>query len=129
MRSSYLHTIKKMKHAGGRPKGSTKYKPILAEKLNAYVDGCYEQRRIPWIERFCYNNKISRRSFYYWVKQNEDLKAARDELMSLQELMLLQIGTSGQGNIRTIIFLLKKNHGYRETKPSLQKQETNVIFC
>lgn len=118
-----------MKHAGGRPKGSTKYNPILAEKLNAYVDGCYEQHRIPWIEMFCYNNKISRRSFYYWTKQNKELSAARDELMSIQELMLLQLGTLGQGNVRSIIFLLKRNHGYREAKYSPPKRETNIIFC
>lgn len=118
-----------MKHAGGRPKGSTKYNPSLAEKLNTYVDGCYEQHRIPWIEKFCYNNKISRRSFYYWTKQNEELNIARDELMSVQELMLLRLGTSGQGNVRSIIFLLKRNHGYKEAKPSQEKQGISAIFC
>lgn len=118
-----------MKHAGGRPKGSTKYNPILVKKLSAYVAGCYEEHRIPWIERFCYNNKISRRSFYYWAKEHEDLNAARDELMSIQELMLLKLGTSGQGNVRSIIFLLKRNHGHRVAKYSLPKQETHVMFC
>lgn len=110
-----------MRHAGGRPKGSTKYRPILAEKLNAYVDECYEKHRIPWIEWFCIQNKVSKRTFYHWAKQNEDLNYAREMLMTVQELALLQLCISGQGNTRAVIHLLKRTHGYREARPQQPK--------
>jgi len=118
-----------MKHAGGRSKGSTMYESILAERLNTYVDEYYEKHHIPWVEKFCYKNRVSRRTFYYWAKQNEDLDLARDRLMSIQELMLVQLAVSGQGNTRSIIFLLKRNHGYREAKPSQQTRGIEAIFC
>lgn len=118
-----------MKHAGGRPKGSTKYTPLIAEKLNEYVDDCYNNHRIPWIEWFCAKNNIRRRTFYHWVKNNEDLEYARDHLMGVQELALLKLGVSGQGNVRGVIYLLQRNHGYRIPKPEQKKQETTVIFC
>lgn len=118
-----------MKHAGGRPKGSTKYKPILADKLDAYVDECYKKRRIPWIEWFCIRNNLSKRTFYHWARYNDDLNDARDNLMMVQRLMLMKLVVSRQGYTRGIIFLLKRNHGFREAKPSQEKQGINVVFC
>ncbi|OGK49794.1 hypothetical protein A3A56_03865 [Candidatus Roizmanbacteria bacterium RIFCSPLOWO2_01_FULL_40_32] len=118
-----------MKHAGGRPIGSTKYNPLLSEKLEAYIDDCREKRIIPWIEEFCSNNRVSRRTFYYWVKKYDELRFSRDRLMDMQRLILIQLGLSMKGNSRIIIFILKRNHGMRETKPAPPRQETTVMFC
>lgn len=118
-----------MKHAGGRPKGSTKYDPTLVEKLDAYVDDCYKNHRIPWVERFCLQNDIRQRTFYHWAKNNEDLGEARQELMEVQKLQLMKLALSGKGNVRMIIYLLKRNHGMKEAKPSKTTiRENEAIF-
>src|SRR3989344_2561745 len=118
-----------MKHAGGRPIGSTKYNPLLSEKLEAYIDDCRKKRRIPWIEEFCSDNRVSRRTFYYWVKKYDELRFSRDRLMGMQRLILMQLGLSMKGNSRIIIYILKRNHGIRITKPEQSKQGINAIFC
>lgn len=117
-----------MKHAGGRPKGSTKYNPRLADKLEAYIDDCRSRRLIPWIQEFCLKNNHSRRTFYHWTKKHKELDEARDHLMGMQKLTLKKFGLSGKGNVRTIIYLLRRNHGMREAKPETHRPGIKAVF-
>lgn len=106
----------------GRP---STYTQDIANNLTDYVNETIGKKRIPFIQEFCYKNKIHRKTFYRWLSAKDEdgtgllypeLDDAYDELMAMQEMMLIELGIAGKASAATCIFLLKTKHGHVETE-------------
>lgn len=102
----------------GRP---TKYGPQVVEKANEYYERCLGAAKdsmdlIPFIEQLAVELDVDGDTVWEWDKQHPEFSEAIKKIKSLQKLRLQQ-RSLGTVNPTGAIFLLKANHGLKDSTP------------
>jgi len=108
------------KHPGGRP---TKYIPkVIFSKIEEYFKTVgREQTSLPTIEGLALYLEVTRETIYQWAKIYPKFSDTLKKIMDKQKQQLIDDGMYGgkEINAAMAIFLLKVNHGMKESPDSL----------
>lgn len=100
----------------GRP---TKYKPEIFDKIKEYLSMCgRQQQSLPTIEGLANYLDITSETIRQWAKKYKDFSLTIKKLADKQKQQLIDDGMYGgkEINAAMAIFLLKVNHGMKDTK-------------
>lgn len=92
----------------GRP---TKFKKKYIKEANQYID----DSTIPYIEELALLFDVDDTTLLAWADRNEQFLATIKKLRTKQRFKLQKMGMSRKINTAMSIFLLKANHGLKET--------------
>lgn len=118
------------KHAGGRP---TKYSPDVFMKIEKYLQTCgRENTQLPTVEGLADYLDITSETIRDWAKTYPEFSLTIKKLADKQKEQLMNDGMYGgkEVNAAMAIFLLKVNHGMKDTAPIqiLNQGEMDVKF-
>lgn len=109
-------------------KNAAKFKPAkVAEAIDTYTKACYKNDIIPYQEKIQYefesgmldDKKIKFPKGTYlsdFARKHTIVSEALGRLKTVQKLMLLQTGLSGESNSTIVKLILSANHGMSETQ-------------
>ncbi|MHA1304799.1 MAG: terminase small subunit [Candidatus Heimdallarchaeaceae archaeon] len=110
------------KHPGGRP---TKYIPDkIYPLIEEYFESCSrEQTQLPTIEGLALKLEVNTETLYEWQKVHPEFSNTLKKILAKQKAQLMNDGMYGgkEVNAAMAIFLLKANHGLKDT-PSIIQQ-------
>lgn len=109
----------------GRP---TKYGNTHLIAAQSYVEKCYKNSNMPYIEEIALLLNVDDDTLVEWAKQHDEFSATLKRLKMLQKLYLKQGALEKRLQPHIAVFLLKANHGLNEKEPSYgEPMQVNVI--
>lgn len=118
------------KHPGGRP---TKYNPQIVQKVDEYLASVgHEQAELPTIEGLAHYLDVDTDTISTWVEARDEhgnlthpeFSVAIKKVKERQKTQLINDGMYGgkEVNAAMAIFLLKANHGMKDSSPQVLVQ-------
>lgn len=115
------------KGPGGRP---TKYIPeTIYPKIEEYITSCgKEQTSLPTVEGLAIALDVNPDTLFTWAKLYPEFSESIKKILALQKKQLMDDGMYGgkEVNAGMAIFLLKANHGMKDTPDVQFNQQINV---